>query len=100
MNSTGTEKNHNNIKISILNKDTGKPIFTHWAVDNTMKITVTRALRQHVNLTNADLSNQDLSGITFNAISLSGVTFENSCLSKARFIETCLSDINFPLLVL
>ena len=83
------------IKIEIKNKHNGNVIFEHEQVDNTIKDTVTEAIKRGVSLQGADLRYADLQGINFGLTDL-----RTADLTEANLQNSVLyfSDISFTVL--
>ena len=85
--------------IEIKNRWNGDVIFSHECENNTISMTVKKALNSYANLSGAnlsdvDLSDVDLSGANLSYANLSGANLSYANLSRADLYDADLSDAN------
>ena len=86
--------------IKIKHKDTGEVIYSHKCNNNTIKITVERAVKECINLNYAELSDCDLKGADLSYAKLHSANFYSTDLSYANLSHACLSHANLGFVTL
>jgi len=80
--------------IQIKNRWNGSVLFSHEAEENSMKITLSMAIKARANLSGSDLSDSNLSGSDLSDSNLSGSNLSGSDLSDSNLSGSDLSGSN------